>query len=66
MPGAITALEDAVEKDDARRKQLAEEALESGVAAPLSEGVSLRQRAKPLIDMMQRCHKADQEIVWGV
>jgi hypothetical protein len=66
MTGAIAALEDAVEKDDARRKQLAEEALEDGVATPLSEGISLRQRAKPFIDMMLRCHKADKEIVWGV
>jgi hypothetical protein len=30
------------------------------------EGVSLKKRALPFIDMLTRCHKADREIVWGV
>ena len=28
--------------------------------------VSLRQRALPFIDMLQRAHQAGKEIVWGV
>jgi hypothetical protein len=33
---------------------------------PRVEGISLRQRAAPFIAMVQRCQKADVEIVWGV
>jgi hypothetical protein len=27
--------------------------------------VSLRQRAAPFIDMLQRAHKANKDVVWG-
>lgn len=33
---------------------------------PLEETVSLRQRAAPLLAMMQRCQAAQCDIVWGV
>ena len=66
MPGAILALQDAVAQDEQKRTQMAKDAKEAGVAAPKPEGVSLKQRALPMIEMLKRCHQADKEIVWGV
>jgi len=66
MPAAVGALEAAVAQDEARRAQASQEAKDKGEAAPQFEGISLRQRTVPFIDMLKRCHKADKEIVWGV
>ncbi len=66
MPAAIAALEAAVAQDEAARTQAALDAQARGEAAPRTEGISLRQRAVPFIAMLQRCHKAEKEIVWGV
>ena len=62
MPAAIAALEAAV----AQEEQTQRDAQERGETPPRTEGISLRQRAVPLIEMLRRCHKADKEIVWGV
>jgi regulator of protease activity HflC (stomatin/prohibitin superfamily) len=64
MPSAIAALEAAVAREDAEQKAVAGEA--KGETAHRSEGISLRQRAVPFLDMLRRCEKAGQEIVWGV
>ncbi len=66
MPSAITALEGAVEKEEADQKAMVEEAKAKGEAPPRLDAVSLRQRAVPFLDMLRRCEKAGQEIVWGV
>ena len=66
MPAAIEALEAAVAQDEALRLRQLQEAQEAGEAPPQLEGVSLRQRAVPFIEMLQRCHRADKEVVWGV
>jgi hypothetical protein len=67
MPAAIAALERAVEDDEAAFEQAQRDAQASGEPAPQREGgVSLRQRAWPLVEMMRRCHAAGHEIVWGV
>jgi hypothetical protein len=66
MPGAIAALEGAVAKEEADQKALAEEAKAKGETPPRFDGVSLRQRAVPFLDMLRRCEKAGTEIVWGV
>lgn len=66
MPAAITALQAAVAADEARQAELEQEARAAGKVPIKPEGVSLRQRAAPFIDMMQRCHSADKDIVWGV
>lgn len=72
MPAAIAALQDAIAADEsARAAALAEakekgEKGEQGESAPKLQGISLKQRALPFIDMLTRCHKADMEIVWGV
>ena len=66
MPAAISALEGAVEKDEAEHKAMLEEARAKGEPPPRLDAVSLRQRAVPFLDMLRRCEKAGQEIVWGV
>jgi len=66
MPQAILALEAAVVQEERKREQAAEEARARGETPPRMEGISLRQRAVPFIEMLRRCHKANKEIVWGV
>ncbi len=66
MPAAIAALEAAIAADEQRRREAEAKALEEGLTLPTSEGISLRQRATPLIAMIRRCMAADKEIVWGV
>ncbi len=66
MPEAIHQLEAAIQADEAHRAQMIQEALDQGDPPPRFEGVSLRQRAVPFIEMIRRCHKAEKEIVWGV
>ena len=63
MAGAISALEAAIaqEEADAKGPDAAK-----GSAAPRNDGVSLRQRAVPFLDMLRRCQQAGAEIVWGV
>jgi hypothetical protein len=51
MPAAIAALQAAIAQEEQVQQ---------------SDAVSLRQRAKPFIDMLNRCHTANKEIVWGV
>jgi hypothetical protein len=66
MPGAIRALEAAVAREDASRKSRGDEADTNGDSPRGGEGVTLRQRAVPFLDMLRRCEKAGKEIVWGV
>lgn len=66
MPQAIAALEAAIQADEAHKAQLIQEAQANNEQPPRFEGISLRQRAVPFIDMIKRCHKAEKEIVWGV
>jgi len=66
MPAAIAALEAAIAAEAQQREQLTQEALAHNEPAPRFEGISLRQRALPFIDMLQRCQRAQREVVWGV
>ena len=66
IPGAIAALEAAVAQEEADHQALADQAQANGETPPRNEAVSLRQRAVPFLDMLRRCQKAGQEIVWGV
>jgi hypothetical protein len=61
MPQLIAALEQAVAADDAAREPAA---AADGAQAP-GDGVSLRQRAWPLLEMMRRCLAAREVITWG-
>ena len=66
MPAAMQAVEAAIAADEAVRAEAEREAQAEGRTLPPREGVSLRQRAWPLVEMMKRAHAAEQEIVWGV
>ena len=66
MPAAVGALEAAIAREEAEQKAMVAEAKAKGETAPRFEAISLRQRAVPFLDMLRRCEKAGQEIVWGV
>ena len=66
MPAAIAAIERAVAADEAARAQQEAEAEAEGKRLDPREGVTLRQRAWPLIEMMRRAQPAGHDIVWGV
>jgi len=66
MPAAILALENAIIQEEQKRKLREEEALQAGEPLAAPEGISLRLRVLPFIDMAKRCMHADKEIVWGV
>jgi hypothetical protein len=66
MAGAMAAIEQAVAADEAARAQAEREAAAEGRVLGPREGVSLRQRAWPLAEMMKRSVAAGADIVWGV
>lgn len=66
LPAAIAALEAGIVADEAARRQAEEEAAAEGRALPPREGIGLRQRAWPLIELMKHSQAADKDIVWGV
>jgi hypothetical protein len=66
MPELMARLMTAIEAEEARRRELEREAEAEGRTLPVGEGISLRQRAWPLIEMMRRAQAAEKDIVWGV
>lgn len=66
MPAAIAALQVAIAQQEADQQAAREQAKNQGLPAPVFEAISLRQRCKPIIDMLQRSHREDKPIVWGV
>lgn len=66
MAAAQAALAHAIAEDEARRQAEAKEARAQGSEPPKSDGVSLRQRAAPLLEMLRRSLQAQREITWGV
>jgi len=65
IPRAIERIRAAVAAEEAEQKQAAEAADEDEKAAE-GTAVSLRMRSTPFIEMLERCLKADVEVVWGV
>ena len=65
MSAAMAALEQAVAADEAGRAQAEKDAAAEGRTLPPREGVSLRQRAWPLVEMMKRAQAENEPIVWG-
>ncbi len=66
MPAAIAAIEAALAADDAARAQAEKDAAAEGQKLGPREGVTLRQRAWPLAEMMKRSVAEGADIVWGV
>lgn len=67
MPDAIVALRAAVEQEE-REFADAKTAFNAGDSSepPHGDGVSLRQRTKPFIEMLSFCHQQGDSVVWGV
>ena len=74
MPRAIEALRQAVQLEEDTRAQMDAQNVSGSVDTKDTKGavtsgqerpVSLRQRAAPFIDMLQRAHKANKDVVWG-
>jgi hypothetical protein len=66
MSAAAETLRVAAAAEEAEQKRLIAEAQAQGEPPPAFDVVSLRMRAAPFIEMMQRCQQAGVEIVWGV
>ena len=66
LPGLIQALEAGVAADEAQFQRSVDEAKAASEAVPRRQGVSLRQRAWPLLELMQRSVKEKADVVWGV
>jgi len=67
MPAAVAALQAAVQAEEVERERLAREAQARDEPLPeVADGVSLRMRAAPFIEMLQHCMREDTEVVWGV
>ena len=64
MPSAIARLEAAIAQEQADRN--AASASPEGVKGDADTALSLRQRARPFIDMLKRCRDDGSDIVWGV
>lgn len=65
LPQLIQALEAGVAADEARRQQAQEAARLAGEPVPNRPDVSLRQRAWPLHELMQRSLRENTDVVWG-
>ena len=48
------------------KKAASPESADPGDDPAPAEGISLRQRAKPFLDMLRRCDAAQADVVWGV
>ena len=66
MPGAIAAIEQAVQAADAARADAEREAAARGETLPPAEGPGLRQRVWPMVEMLRRAAAAEEPVVWGV
>ena len=65
IPAAIALIETALLEHERAHTQSRDESATVG-EQPSNDRVSLRQRARPLLDMMRRAHAAGADIVWGV
>ena len=65
LPGAMADIEKAIADDETERVRIEAEARDAGQAVPPA-GITLRQRAWPLVEMMKRAHATGEPVVWGV
>ncbi len=70
MPDAIQALRDAVAQEEAalaaaEQAQREQDGSDTSVKSA-SGSIRLKQRVVPFIDMLQRAHAEEVDVVWGV
>lgn len=66
MAAAILAVESALAREEVEPKNADNAAPANADKPARGDGISLRQRAVPFLDMLRRAEKAGQDIVWGV
>lgn len=66
MAAAMAAIEQAVLADEAARAEAEKEAAARGEKLAPRDGVALRQRLWPMLDMLKRSAAAGEPVVWGV
>lgn len=66
MPPAIEALRVAIEQEERAMAQTKAAVSEGHTEEQPADGVSLRQRSLPFIQMLQFCHQHGDTVVWGV
>lgn len=66
LPAAMAVIARAIADDEAAWAQFVAEAKADGKPVPLRNGVSLRQRAWPLMEMMRRAYEHEHQVMWGV
>jgi hypothetical protein len=66
MPAAIVAIEEAIAQEEAQRRKADAQAVAEGRTPSRADGVTLRQRTWPFLDMLKRANGEDAAIVWGV
>lgn len=66
MPAAMAAIEQAVLADEAARADAERDAAARGERPAPRDGVALRQRLWPMLDMLKRAGAAGEPVVWGV
>ena len=70
IPAAIQALREAVAQEEealaaAEHAQNSQEGAQTAVQSA-SGSIRLKQRVVPFIDMLQRAHRENVDVVWGV
>ncbi len=66
MKAAATALTAAIGAEELAQKEAVAKAVADGKPAPKFDGVSLRQRAHPMLEILKSSEKAGVDVVWGV
>ncbi len=66
LANAAAALEQGVAEDEAAFARLQQEAEAAGEPPPRREGVSLRQRVWPLLELLRHSQQAGEDLLWGV
>jgi flagellar biosynthesis/type III secretory pathway protein FliH len=66
MPAALLAIDQAIAAEEAARAEAEREAAAEGRKLAPREGVTLRQRLWPMVEMIKRAQAERKEIVWGV
>jgi hypothetical protein len=66
MPAAAQALKAAIEREEEALQSNRDKGKGEGQGEARADGVTLRQRLLPMIEMLGRCEKAGRDITWGV
>lgn len=63
---AVLAIEQAIMADETARAAAQADAADGGASLPAQDGVAMRQRLWPMIDLLKRAAAAGVPVVWGV